>query len=335
MTRAAEWQDVPNWWSRATRIALTAVLGVITTPALSQAPYPAQSIRFIVPYAAGGLPDVVMRQIGARLSERLQQGMIVENRPGAGGVSAAQALLSSPADGYTFIFSDAAMVSISPLILKSIPYDPRSDLVPVSYAARAPNFIAVHPSVPATTFAEFVALAKARPGKVTCGSSGVGSLHHLTLEIMKNSLGIDLVHVPFRGSGQSVPAMLGGQIDCLLASLAPLAGIAANGKVRILAFAGTHPSAVAPDIKPIGDAMKGFDSAFVLGVLAKKGVSDEIAQKLSKEIAAVVKEPEIEKGFAKLGVESVGVGPKEYGEALRLDAEQMAQAVRIGKIKLD
>jgi tripartite-type tricarboxylate transporter receptor subunit TctC len=317
------------------RKILLAALFAAATPAYSQPAYPSQPVRFIVPYAPGGLPDVVIRQVSARLSERLGQGMVVENRPGAGGVSAAQTMLSSPADGYTYVFSDAAMVSISPLVMKNMPYDPRKDFVAVSYTARAPNFIAVHPSVPAGTFAEFVALVKAKPGKITCGSSGIGSLHHLTLELMKSSLGLDVVHVPFRGSGQSVPAMLGGQVDCLLASLAPIAGVASTGRVRILAVAGTQPTAVAPEIPAIGQAMKGFNSAFVLGVLGRRGLPDEVVQKMSSEIAAVLKEPEVQKALAKLGIEPIGGNPEQYREALRIDGEQMAQAARIGNLKAE
>jgi len=317
------------------KMAVAALFAAATAPAYAQPAYPSQPVRFIVPYAPGGLPDVVIRQVSARLSERLGQGMVVENRPGAGGVSAAQTMLSSPADGYTYVFSDAAMVSISPLVMKNMPYDPRKDFVPVSYTARAPNFIAVHPSVPANTFAEFVALVKAKPGKITCGSSGIGSLHHLTLELMKSSLGLDVVHVPFRGSGQSVPAMLGGQVDCLLASLAPIAGIASTGRVRILAVAGTQPTAVAPEIPAIGEAMKGFNSAFVLGVLGRRGLPDDVVHKMSSEIAAVVKEPEMQKAMAKLGIEPVGGSPEQYREALRVDGEQMAQAARIGNLKAE
>lgn len=301
----------------------------------AQSAYPSKPIRFVVPYAAGGLPDVVIRNVGIRLSERLQQSVVVENKPGAGGVVAAETVLSSPADGYTFIFSDAAMLSIAPLLIKSIPYEPARDFRPVSYVARAPNFIAVNAAFPAKNFSEFIIQAKERPGKITCGSSGVGSLHHLTLELLKTSLGVDLVHVPFRGSGQSVPALLGGQIDCLLASLAPLASIVADGRVRILAVAGTNPTPVAPEIPPIGPAMKGFDSAFVLGVLARRDVPEEAVRRLSAEIAAVLKEPTIVSMFAKQGIEAIGGGPVEYEKALAEDARQMAEAVKLGKLKAE
>lgn len=314
---------------------LLATLASVHSPLWAQGAYPSQPIRFIVPYSPGGLPDVVIRQVGIRLGDKLGQSVLVDNRTGAGGVSAAQAVLSSPADGYSFIFSDAAMISIAPLMMKNMPYDPQKDLFPVSYTARAPNYIAVHPSVPATTMQEFIALARSRPGTLTCGSSGVGSVHHLTLEWMKKSLGIDVIHVPFKGSGQSVPALLGGQVNCLLASLAPIAGAMSAGKIRVLAFAGVQRSSLAPEIPAIGEAMKGFDSAFVLGVLARNGLSMQLANRLSNEIAAIVKLPDVVANLKTIGVEAIGLGPREYGEALRIDAEQMASVVKLAAITLE
>ncbi|MFM9969550.1 MAG: Bug family tripartite tricarboxylate transporter substrate binding protein [Burkholderiales bacterium] len=314
---------------------IAASLATPHSPLWAQAAYPSQPIRFIVPYSPGGLPDVVIRQVGIRLGDKLGQSVLVDNRTGAGGISAAQAVLSSPADGYAFLFSDAAMISIAPLMMKNMPYDPQKDLLPVSYTARAPNYVAVHPSVPAATIQEFIALARSKPGTLSCGSSGVGSLHHLTLEWMKKSLDIDVVHVPFKGSGQSVPALLGGQVNCLLASLAPISGAMSAGKIRVLAFAGVRRTSLAPEIPAIGEAMKGFDSAFVLGVLARTNLPMALANRLSGEIAAIVKEPDVVANLKKIGVEAVGQGPREYAEALRIDAEQMANVVRLAAITLE
>jgi len=325
--------QLPRRGFLAALTALAICLSGSAPEASAQAAYPTKPIKFIVPYAVGGLPDVVIRNVGLRLGERLQQPIVVENKPGAGGVAAAEALRTSPPDGYTFIFSDAAMLSIAPHIFKNLPYDAAKDFRPVSYVGRAPNFVVVSGDFPAKSFAEFVARAKEQPGTITCGSSGVGSLHHLTLELMQKSLGIKVLHVPFRGSGQSVPALLGGQITCLLASLAPLVAAVADGRVRILAVAGTNPTSVAPNVPPIGAAMNGFDSAFVLGVLARREVPDEIVNKLSSEIAIVLKEPAIINAFTKQGVEAIGGGPAEYEKALAVDAKQMAEAIKLGNLK--
>ena len=158
-------------------------------------------------------------------------------------------------------------------------------------------------------------------------------MHHLTLELLQGALEIKLVHVPFRGSGQSVPALLSGQIDCLLASLAPLGPALTDGRARILAVAGTNATRLAPNVPPVGSAMGGFNSAFVLGVLARKDVPDEIVSKLSGEIALVLKDPAVIASFEKQGVEAIGGGPAEYAQALADDAKQMAEAVKLGNVK--
>jgi tripartite-type tricarboxylate transporter receptor subunit TctC len=182
-----------------------------------------------VPYAAGGLPDTVARIFAQRLGDKLGQAVVVDNRPGANGVVAAQALATAPKDGYTFLVTDGSMFSINPAIYKSLGYDYKRDFMPVSLAARAPLYLAVHPKVPANTFQEFIALAKAKPGTLNYGSSGIGSTHHLTMEALKASLGLQITHVPFKGTGQSVPALIGGQVEVLFSALPSLVGFVKGG----------------------------------------------------------------------------------------------------------
>ncbi len=318
-------------WLLATFGLLLAGIGL--PAAAQQAAYPTQPVRFIVPYAAAGLPDIVIRRLSARLAERLGQSVVVENKPGAGGAIAVQALLSAPADGYTFIFSDAAFLSITPLMSKNVPYDPKKDFAPVALVARAPNFLAVNREVAAKTVAEFVALARAKPGLLTCGSSGMGTLHHLTLETMKRNLDIDVVHVPYRGSGQSVPAMASGQTQCTLAALPSLSTFTAGGKARILAIAGSRRSSLAPDVPAMYEGKEGLDFAFLLGAVARRGTPPEMVRRIADELGVVAKEPELVAALQKIGVDPVGAGTAEYEEALRADAEQMAAAVRLAGIK--
>jgi tripartite-type tricarboxylate transporter receptor subunit TctC len=177
-----------------------------------------------VPYAAGGLPDTVARIFAQRLGDKLGQAVVVDNRPGANGVVAAQALATAPKDGYTFLVTDGSMFSINPAIYKNLGYDYKRDFMPVSLAARAPLYLAVNPKVPANTLQEFIALAKAKPGTLNYGSSGIGSTHHLTMEAMKAALGLQITHVPFKGTGQSVPALIGGQVEVLFSALPSLVG---------------------------------------------------------------------------------------------------------------
>lgn len=317
--------------------ALFIAIGVAVMPltALSQSAYPTKSIRVIVPYAPGGLPDSVARLITPALSERLGQQVVVDNRPGAGGVAAAQALAQAPADGYTLILSDAAMLSLTPLMQKKLPYDPEKDFIPVSLIARAPNFFAVNSSLPVNTMDEFILLAKSKPGTLNCGSSGNGSLHHLTLEAMKLGLGIDVVHVPFKGSGQSVPALIGGQVDCVFAALPSLAGFVKAGRVKLLSMASTKRSPLAPDVPALGSKIPGFDYAFLIGVLAPKGTPSNVVKRLSSEIAAVAKNPDVIKKFETIGVESAGGDSQEYGRSLREDAQRVESAVRSAKLKFE
>ncbi len=225
------------------------LMAAALVPAVSSAsaePWPAKPIRFIVPYAPGGLPDTVARVLSQQLTQRLGKPVVVDNRPGANGVVAAQALKSSPADGYTFLVTDGSMMSINPAIYKNLAYEPKRDFVPVSLAARSPLFLAVNARVPADSLASFLALAKSRPGMLNYGSSGIGSSHQLSMEALKAALKLDIKHIPFRGSGQSVPALIGDQVQVVFAALPSLSGFVKSGQVKILGTNSLHRSSLAP-----------------------------------------------------------------------------------------
>jgi tripartite-type tricarboxylate transporter receptor subunit TctC len=214
--------------------ALLACL-LMAWPAHGQAPYPSQGIRLIVPYAAGGVPDTVARFVGQRLQERIGQSIVVENRPGGNGSVAAATLAAAPADGYTLLVTDSAMLSVNPLFFKQLGYSPHNDFVPVALLARAPLFLAVNSDVPVATLREFIEYVEARPGEINYGSSGVGSTHHLTMEAMKAALHLNMTHIPYRGTGQSVPALLGGHVQVLFSAYPSLKGAVESGRVRLLA----------------------------------------------------------------------------------------------------
>jgi tripartite-type tricarboxylate transporter receptor subunit TctC len=220
--------------------------------------YPNRPIKFVVPYAAGGLPDTVARIYAQRLGDKLGQSVVVDNRPGANGVVAAQALATAPKDGYTFLVTDGSMFSINPAIYKNLGYDYKRDFMPVSLAARAPLYLAVNPKVPVNTLQEFIALAKAKPGTLNYGSSGIGSTHHLTMEAMKAALGLQITHVPFKGTGQSVPALIGGQVEVLFSALPSLAGFVKGGQVKLLANNAAQRSSQEPNVPAIAEIIPGF-----------------------------------------------------------------------------
>lgn len=319
--------------SGAALIALLLVACSLTSwPAQSQAPYPSQTIKLIVPNSAGGLPDTVSRIVGRRLQERLDQSVVVENRPGANGRIAVAALLSSPADGYTFVVTDGAILSINPLLYSNVTYDPK-DILPMAMLARAPLFLAVHPKVPAATMHEFIAYARARPGQINYGSSGVGSTHHLSMEAMNAALKLVMAHVPFKGTGESVPALLGGHIEVLFSAYPSLSGAADGNQVKLLATNGAQRSAQAPDLPSLAEFIPGFDFAPVIGIFGRSGTPPTVVQKIVSEALAVVKEPHLIKQLAVVGVEPAGAGPDDFGLVLQAETKRVAEVVQAAGIK--
>ncbi len=318
--------------------AILATLGLLLLPcsnAFAQGVYPNKPIRFVVPNPAGGLPDTVARILGQKLGERLGQQIIVDNRPGANGVVAAQNIFASPADGYTFLVTDSSMFTVNPSLYANLAYDAKKDFVPVSLIANAPLYLAVHPGVAANTLQEFIALAKARPGELSYGSSGVGSTHHLTMESLKNAVGIDVVHVPFKGSGQSVPALIGGQTSAVVSALPSLSGFVKTGQVKLLAVNSLRRSPQAPNVPAISETVPGFDFAPSIGVLAAAGTPPAIIQRISSEIAALVKQPEVIESMNKMGIDPVGGSPEQYAALLKEDGERSARAIKAAGIKAE
>ncbi len=320
---------------RRTLLATTVFAACLALPMFAQAQsaYPNRAIKFVVPYSAGGLPDTVARIFAQRLQDRLGQSVVVDNKPGANGVVAASALASSPADGYTFLVTDGSMFSINPAIYKNLSYEYKRDFVPVSLAARAPLYLAVHPKTGVNTLQEFVALAKAKPGVLNYGSSGIGSSHHLTMEAMKASLGIDVTHVPFKGSSQSVPALIGGQVDVAFSALPSLSGFVKGGKVKLLATNGAKRSVHEPEVPAIAEMVPGFDFAVVVGVLAATGTPQAAIDRIAAEMEAVAKMPDTIQVLANAGVEAVGGKPADYGKAILDENERLAKAIKAAGIK--
>lgn len=300
----------------------------------AQAPYPTQTIKLIVPNPPGGLPDTIARVIGKRMQERMGQPVVIENRPGASAGIGTAALLGAPADGYTFLISDGAILSTNPLLYKKLPYDPK-EVVPFALVARAPLFLAVHPKVPATTLAELIAYARANPGKLTYGSIGIGSFHHISMEALKSAVGLDITHVPFKGSGESVGALLGGHVDLLFSAYSGLRSGVDLQKIKLIASNGPRRSPHVPDVPAVAETVPDYDLAVIQGLFARAGTPRPILQKVADEIAAIVKEPEVINQFAVSGIEPVGGGPEEHAQALQREGERVAKVVEAAGIKAD
>jgi tripartite-type tricarboxylate transporter receptor subunit TctC len=297
--------------------------------------YPTQQIKFLVPYSPGGLPDTVARVVAKKLGERIGQSVVVENRPGANGVVAAQALATAPADGHTLLVTDDSMMTINPLIYKTIAYDPKRDFLPTSLIATAPLFLAAHPSFPANTVQEMVALVKSKPGEFAYGSSGVGSTHHLCAEAMKAALGLDIRHVPYKGTGQSVPAVVGNQVSMVFSAFPSLTGFVKGGQVKLLAVNTAKRSVFAPNVTALGELIPGFDFAPNIGIFAPAKTPPAVINRLSDEVAKLVKESDVIQTFHTAGIEPIGGGPADYVKVLDREAERDARAVKAAGVKAE
>ena len=321
--------------TRFLSVVAAGVLGwCVSLTALAQA-FPSKPIRLIVPYAAGGLPDTVARVLSQRLPEGLGQTVIVENRPGGNGAVAAAALAASPADGHTMLVTDGSMITINPLLSKKLGYDPARDFAPVSLIAQAPLFLAAHPSVAANTLDELVALAKARPGKLNYGSSGIGSSHHLSMEAMKAGLGFFMVHIPFRGSAASVPAMIGGQVDVVFSAYPSLAGFVKNGQAKLIATNSARRSPLAPNVPAISERLPGYDFAVNVVMLAPSGAPADAIQRLSDEIARIVKRPDVVDHLRTAGIDPIGGSPAALAAALSEESKRVAAAAKRADLKAE
>ena len=319
----------------AASVALASML--IASSAFAQATaWPRQSVKVLVPYAAGGLPDTVARVVGQRLSDKWGQPVIIENKPGGNGVISAQALMSSPPDGYTLMITDMSMFVINPFIYSKLPYDPQKDFTNISLIARAPLFLAVHPSMPVRNFEDFVALARKEPGTLSYGSSGVGSIHHLTFEAIKAALGIDVLHVPFKGTGQSVPAVVSNQVSAVFSAYPSLGGFVKENKLKLIAVNSKERSSLAPDVATIAEtSIPGFDFAPSIGVWGPAGLPAGVPEKIAGDIADLLKDVSMKDRLRGLGIDPVGLGPQAFTQQLAADRVRYKQAVEIAGAKAD
>jgi tripartite-type tricarboxylate transporter receptor subunit TctC len=312
--------------------AAAASLGVFPA-GHAQGGYPSQPVRLIVPYVAGGLPDTVARIVAQRLTQNLGQSFVVENKTGAAGAVAAVALAQAPADGYTFMVTDGPMLAIPPFVTAKPAFNAQKDFVPVSLIGTAPLYLAVNAKVNANTLEELVALAKAKPAALNYGSSGLGSIHHLTAEAMKAALGINITHVPFRGSGQSVPAMIGGQVDMIFASPPSLMGFVKSGQAKLIAINAAKRAPQTPDVPALAEKIPGFDFAFNVVMLARPGTPQDVIARINAEIAKIVKQPEVVEQLQKAGVDPVGAPVQQTAMALRSEFQRISGAAQHAGLK--
>jgi tripartite-type tricarboxylate transporter receptor subunit TctC len=276
---------------------------VVAPVAYAQAPYPNMAVKFVVPYAAGGVPDTTARLLSLKLQDRISQSVVVENRAGGNGAVAAGFIASQLADGNTLLVTDSTLLTVSPLFISQLPYDPQKDLVPIAALTRTPLFLAVHVDTPVKTLQEFIDYAKAHPDELNYGSAGVGSTHQLTMEAMKSALGLKITHVPYRGTSQAVPALLGGHIQVLWAAYPSLKAGVEGGKVRLLANNGSGRSPLLPELPPLADVIPGFDLVTPIGMYGRHDTPEALVNRIASDALAIMKNPDMVAPLAALGME--------------------------------
>jgi tripartite-type tricarboxylate transporter receptor subunit TctC len=317
-------------------LAALAAGGLITGAAFAQGArnYPDRPVKLVVGYAPGGFPDTVARIVGQKLGERWGQQPIVENRPGANGIVGADVVAKAAPDGYTLLVTDNSTTAINPFLYKKLPYSSK-DLVPISMIARAPLYLAAHPSFPANSLRELIELVKSKPGQFSYGSSGIGSTHHLCQEYMNAALGLQITHVPYKGTGQSVPALVAGQVQLVWSAYPSLAAYAKDGRIKLLAVNSLKRTPAAPELPAVAEVLPGFNFSPTIGVFSPAGTPKDVIGKIAADVAEAVKDADVVKRFANLDIQPIGSTPEEYAADLRADDERYSKAVKISGAKVD
>jgi tripartite-type tricarboxylate transporter receptor subunit TctC len=313
--------------------ASAAALPAVPRIACAQA-YPSRRVRIIVAVAAGGGNDIIARLIGQWLSERLGQPFIVDNRPGGASNTGTEAAVRSPADGYTLLLS-ALSNAVNATLYDNLNFNFIRDMVPVAGIIRVSNVMYAHPSVPGTTLPEFIAYAKANPGKINMASAGNGSSSHMAGELFKLLAGVDLVHVPYRGQGPALIDLLGGQVQVMFATTPGTTDYAKTGKLRALAVTTSMRVEALPDVPTVADFVAGYESSQWYGVTAPRNTPAEIIDKLNREINAGLRDPKIKARLADLGGSPLEGSPADFGKLIAEETEKWGKVVRAANIKPD
>jgi tripartite-type tricarboxylate transporter receptor subunit TctC len=320
---------------------LFALLGLSLTlacsafnPVQAQDAYPNKPIKVVVPFPAGGATDILTRAITEKLALRIGQSVIIENRPGAGANIGAATVAKAAPDGYTILMGSIGSHSISVTYHKDPGYNFKKDLMPISSAGSLSNIVVIGNDIPAKNLQELVAYAKANPGKLTCGSSGTGGLIHLTCEMFKIAAGIDVLHVPYKGTSLLMPDLISGRVTMALDTLPPYIPMLKEGKVRALAITTATRSSLVPDLPTIAESgYPGFESVAVYGFFAPTGTPTAIIKKLNADINAVLLDPELKDKLLKVGIEVEGSSPEALAAFVDKEIAKWAAVIKAGNIK--
>jgi tripartite-type tricarboxylate transporter receptor subunit TctC len=296
--------------------------------------YPSRPVRIIVPFAPGGPTDVIARLIGQGLSERLGQQFVIENRMGGGGNIGTEAVVRAPADGYTLLMITSSMAMNATLYDKPPAFNFPHDIAAVASVSRSPIVMQVHPSVPVKTVREFIAYAKANPGKISFASGGIGTLSHLSGEQFKMMAGVDMIHVPYRGIGPALVDLIGGQVQVMFENISSSSPHISTGKVRPLAVTTARPADGFPNIPTVGTFLPGYEASLVNGVGAPKSTPVAIVNRLNNEINAVLTDATIKARFADLNLTPLPASASDYAKLLVDETEKWGRVIKFANIKI-
>lgn len=316
---------------------IVAAIAGVSSPAFAQADYPNKAIRFVVPFAPGGSSDIISRAVANQMSANMGQQVYVENKGGGGGNIAMEDVKRAAPDGYTMILGHIGTLAVNPAMYGAkLPYDPIKDFQPVTLLAVVPNVIAVKPDLPVKTIQEFVALAKKSPGKLNYGSAGNGSAGHLAMEYFKMEAGIDLVHIPYRGTGPMLSDMLGGTLDATFNGVPPILSQIKAGKLKPLAVGSTAKIPVLPDTPTIAESgYPGFETSQWYGLIVPAGVPKPIIERLQKEALKALGADDTKKRFADDGANPAGGTPEQFATLIAKEKEKWGKVVATAKIQPD
>ena len=313
-----------------------AAIALVSYSAFAQR-YPEKTIRFIAPYAPGGSTDLLTRSLAQKLTEYLGQTVVEDNRPGAGGNVGAEIAAKAAPDGYTILLAPVSPMAINVTLYgKKLPFNPEKDFAPITLVAKVPLVIVVNLAVPAKTLQEFITLAKSRPGKMTYGSSGNGSSNHMTGAMLMSAAQLDMVHVPYKGGGPGMIALLGGEIDMMVAQIPSSRQLHMSGKVRALALSGAKRSAALPDVPTmIESGLPGFEATSWYCVVAPAGTPKAIIDRLNAEIVKALNTPEMRQRLADDGAEVESSTPAELARFVHAEIAKWAKAVKDSGARID
>lgn len=297
--------------------------------------WPSKPIRIIVPFAPGGPSDLLPRLIGPRLGEALGQPVVVENRPGASGNIGMEAVAKAPADGHTFVLGPNGNVVVNPNLYAKLPYDVNRDFAPVTLIASVHNVLVVNPSVKASTVAELIALAKARPGALSFASPGNGSQAHMAAEYLKMLAGVYAVHIPYNGVGGALNDLMGGRIEFMFAQTSAAMPQVKAGKLRALAFASSQRLALDPALPTVAETLPGFEAVSWYGLLAPAGTPSAVIGRLQAEIAKALRAPDVAEKLAAIGAVPVANTPEQFGALIRKEQAQYQQIIQRAGIRVE